>query len=164
MFKFDCDMNGNYEYFNPKSCVFVDFQTARYCPLVIDVLFAIVINTRRLHHQQKIHQYLQYYHNELGKFIDLDRIMSYKKFLESCEYFTLVPLIINPICLTLTLLPKDLMENLNNTNPERFQQICNSDRKDLVFECMDTDPFYRDCVLEAVEELVEYLYFNKSLV
>lgn len=164
MFQFDRDENGNFNYFEPKHCVILDYQTARYCPLAIDVLFVIIANTRKTHHQEKIQNYLQYYYKELEKHVDLQSKMPFESFLESYRYFTLTALIINTITVSLTLLPKDVMRNLNEQNTEMFQKICNVDRKDFIFECMDSDPYYRECLVEAVEELIEFLYFNKGLI
>jgi hypothetical protein len=169
MFRFEDDLNGNLDFNDPKHCILLDFQTARYLPLCLDVMQAIVTTTRRPHHQNMIPEYLEYYYqllsNELQlEKIDLSKKYPWEKFLESCKYFTLIPLVINCICAHLILIPPSFMKHLNEVDTEGFHKFCNVDRNEVILDRIDNDPYYRDCVVEAVEELVEYLYLGYELI
>lgn len=169
MFRFEDDLNGNLDYNDPKNCVLLDFQTARFLPICMDVMHAIVVNTRRAHHQNMFNNYLQFYYemlkNELqSEKIDLNKKYPWSEFLESCKYFTLLPLVINCISTHLTLIPPDFMQHLNEVDCEKFHKFCNVDRNDIILDRIDKDPYYREKNVEVVEELIEHLYLDYELV
>ena len=161
MFKFD-EVDGKIDYSSPKHCILLDYQIARYLPLTVDVLMAIVINTRKTHRQQNLEDYLTFYYERLGyelkeEGIEVSRKITFEEFKISCVEFMVLPLTINAVILTLTLMPSEYVKELN-LNSDNFYKICNVFRDDVVMDLIERDDDYKECLLEAIEELIEYIY------
>lgn len=159
MFKFD-EIDGKFDYSNPHHCILLDYQIARYLPIPVDVLMAIVINTRRDQRKEFMEYYLEFYYEHLkleltNESIEIVEKISFKVFMESCQDFTALLLIINAVILTITQLPSEFVKGLNDAD---FNRVCNIFRDDVVLGLIDKDANYKECLLEAVEELFEYLY------
>lgn len=144
----------------PNHCMLLDFQIAKYLPLPIDVLMVIIVNTRRSHHEEMMDHYLKFYYEcldaELVKNnIKLESKMTFAEFTESCDYFKCLPLVYNAISLMISHIPAEFYAQMT---PEESDKFTVKDRNDVVAKFMDEDSFYRDCVVEAVEDIVEYFY------
>lgn len=155
MFNFDSD---NFD--QPKHCVLLDFQIAKYLPLPIDVLMLILLNTRRAHHEEMMEKYLKFYYESLESAlknvdIDLEPKLSFVKFRASCGYFKLVALVYNAISVMVTHIPTSFFTQIT---PDEYEAFTLTNRNTFVAQFIDEDPFYKDCVTEAVDELVEYIY------
>lgn len=156
MFKFD--VIGDFS--NPQHCILLDYQIARYLPIPVDVLMAIVINTRRDHRQKFMEYYLEFYYEHLKQELAKEEIeiagkISLECFKKNCQDFMVLPLTINAVILTLTQLPSEFMKDLKDAD---FNRICNIFRDDVVLDFIEKDANYKEYLLEAVEELIEYLY------
>lgn len=154
MFKFE-DKKG---FENPKHCMILDFQFAKYSPLQIDVLMLIVLNTRRGHCEKMLEHYLKFYYNVLKRElvknnIDLESIMSWKKFEESCEYFMHVAIVYNAITTMITHIAPEKYVQMTS---EEYEAFIIKGRYPIVKTLMQDDPFYASCVLESIERLVDY--------
>jgi len=145
----------------PNHCMLLDFQVARYLSLPIDVIMLIISNTRKANHQQQnVLLYLKFYYERLRaelskKNIQLEPILSFEKLYESSKYFKLVALVFNAISLTFSVMPPERFSSLSS---EEYAEIMLRNRNDFIGKAIDEDPFYAECIVEGVEELVEYIY------
>lgn len=153
MFTFDGDLE------KPTHCLLLDYQLAKYVPFPIDALMLIILNTRRNNREKDFNAYLKFYYGKLTKelsndSIDFDKIVSYEKFLSSCDYFKLVALVYNAISLMITFIPTEVYTQMTAAEYDEFMT---RDRFATVSGIMDIDEVYQECVAEAVDELIEYL-------
>lgn len=144
----------------PTNCILLDFQIAKYLPLPIDVLIAIAANTRRSHCMEIMKDYLKFYYSRLEyellkSGIDLKSMISFEKFIKSCEYFKHVALVYNAISIMISHIPTKVYAQMS---VEEFRTFTIVSRNEVVANFMQEDSFYNECVTEAVEQLVEYLY------
>jgi hypothetical protein len=138
-------------------CVLIDFQTARYLPLTVDVNMAVILTTRRHHHHQHRSHYLEFYHKNLSeklkKFdIDVDSVMTVDDFLTGCEFHKKVLLVYKAIAVMLTQPSKELFVDFTEADYRDFAQ---GDRCRLVLEFMEKDEIFRETLIEAVQGIVE---------
>lgn len=145
---------------NPNNCILLDFQLSKYLSLPIDVLMAIILNTRRSHCEEMMENYLKFYFNRLEvelarNGIDLKSKLSYRKFRESCDYFKLIAVVYNAISIMITHIPISVYAAMTI---DEYESFTIRDRNAIVAKLMDEDAFYETCAVEAVEELIEYLY------
>lgn len=145
---------------HPNHCMLLDFQIAKYLPLPIDVLMVIIVNTRRSQCKELIDQSLKFYYENLNaelmkNNIELKSKMTFEMFRASCDYFNLMPIIYNAISLMISHIPTEFYTQMTLDQYEAFTV---KNRNDVVNKFMDEDSLYRDCVIEAVEEIIEYLY------
>lgn len=153
MFSFD----GTLE--KPLHCMLLDFQIAKCIPLPIDVLLLIYLNTRRKFREKSLQLHLSFYFEklkeELNKHtIDIEQIVGYQQFMDSCSYFNLVAIIFKSISTMVHCFPTEMFTNMTTAE---YDQFMNNDRYAFVSDLMDSDVDYFERVTEAVEELVEYL-------
>lgn len=156
MFKFDekCDDN------NPLHCILLDYQTARYLPITIDVLMAIVCTTRKHHRDEFCDFYVKFYYeqlsNELQKFKNsLSAKMSFETFVKSCAHHKTFALVYNVILVMITTLPR---EYFVDGSEDDYRDFAEGNRSKLVLDYMDKDSHYHDHLIEAVEAAVEDIY------
>lgn len=166
MFKFEKTADGQFDFQKPKDCLIIDFQIARYLPLVIDVLACIIIPTRKKHHQEHISKYLEFYYDQLNiqlakQNFEIESVLKWDAFKKTCDYYMLLPLVMSAMFKTLTHLPSDKLGKMMDYDEESYIRICNDFRDDLVLEYLEKDEFYRDCLVEAVEELIEFLFVKE---
>lgn len=155
MFKFDQSKTG---FETPTHCLLLDFQIVKYLPLPIDALMAVILNTRRDDHNERLQCYLKFYYDSLAdevmkSGIDLESKITFKDFREACNYFKLVAVIYNAISIMITHIPTEFFVQIPH---EEYEEFSIRDRTKTVFKFMEEDKFYRDCVVEAVEEIIEY--------
>lgn len=142
----------------PTNCVLIDFQTARFLPVTLDVLMAIICNTRRGHYEKFLDYYLKFYYreleNELEQFkIDLQKKMTFEAFMKTVDHHKSVILVYNAVFEMYTLIPNNFFMLLGE---KRFQDFSYGDRTKYILAIMEQDDFYRQCVMEAVEAVVEH--------
>lgn len=153
MFKFD-DRN------QPTHCVLLDFQTARYLPITIDVLMAIICTSRRKHHEEFFNYYIKFYYDQFAKELEnfnikLDQKMSFENFAKSCDYHKTFALVYNVIVLMITTIPQDYFAK---TSEDEFRDFAEGNRSKFILDNMNEDAYYAECLVEAVEAAVEFIY------
>lgn len=156
MFEFDAKLG----FEKPLRCVLLDFQTARYLPITVDVLMAIVCTARREHREELYAFYIAFYYeklaDELKKFsIDLSTEMSFENFTKSCDYHETFALVYNVIVIMITKIPREFFVDFTE---EEYRDFADGNRSKFVLDYMDKDQQYRDVLVEAVEAVVENIY------
>ncbi|XP_055592168.1 uncharacterized protein LOC129743943 isoform X1 [Uranotaenia lowii] len=167
MFSFEKDSSGNYKLDAPQACMLIDFQICRYLPPCIDVLQLLHMTTRRKQRDAHLDQYLEFYYekfsSKLRSFnLDPEKTLSWSEFQTSMDHYRMIPLTFAVIYLALTNLPENVLDDLHNSDPDRYHYICNIDRDDFVLQYMDSDEFYRETMTECVEELLEFFFGFKN--
>jgi Ecdysteroid kinase-like family len=144
----------------PLRCVLLDFQTARYLPITVDVMMTIVCTTRREHCEKFYAFYTKFYYqkltDELKKFnLDLSSTMSFENFAKSCDYHKTFALLYNVIVLMITKIPRDYFVDFSE---DEYRDFADGDRSKFVLDYMEKDSHYRELLVEAVEAVVENVY------
>lgn len=143
----------------PIHCVLLDFQTARYLAITIDFMMALNCTNKRNSHET-FESYMMYYYkllkNELYKFdIDLCTKMSFESFKNGCEYHKLVAFVYNAIVVQITHLPREHFESYTE---DEYRDFADGNRSKHILKFMDKDSIYSDRLIEAVEDILNYLY------
>jgi hypothetical protein len=138
-------------------CVLIDFQTARYLPLTVDVNMAVILTTRRAKHAAMRSHFLQFYYENLSERlrafgIDLKSLMSLESFEKGCEFHKRLFLVYKAIAVMLTQVPQELFEGFSEVDYRDFGQ---GDRCRLVLRFMEQNEFFKECLVEAVGGVVE---------
>lgn len=157
MFKFD-GIDGDWK--KPTHCVLLDFQTARYLPLSVDVLMAIICTTRISHQKEfydyYIHYYYEYLTKELDKFnINLSTKMSFDDYAKSCNYQKAFAYVYNVIVVMLTMIPCEYFLSISE---DKYRDFADGDRSTFILDFMNKDSLYEQCLIEAVEAAVECVF------
>ena len=144
----------------PSHCVLLDFQTARYFPVTIDVLMAVICTTRKAHHEEFYNHYINFYYealkDELKKFnIELDTKMTLESFLKSCDYHKTFAVVYNVIVVMITMIPQEFFVDFTE---DQYRDFAEGDRSKFIMKLMDEDLIYEECLIEAVESAIEYIY------
>lgn len=158
MFKFEDEKSVE----NPIHCVLLDFQLAKYIPLQIDVLIAIIVNTKRDHYEEMMHHYLKFYYEslkqELSKHcVNLDSKITFEKFEKSCEYFKHAALVYNALVTMLIHCP---VENYSRMTSEEYETFLIKNRYPMVKALMEENVTYAEEVKESIKAL--NIYFNDT--
>ena len=140
---------------NSDHCVLIDFQTARYLPLSVDVAMAIVVNSHQ--HEEMMEYYVNYYHaclsDKLRKFdIEIDSIMSKESLLKNCEYHRKYALVNKAIIEMLTKPSKEFFVGFSEDNYHEFDD---GDRSRLVLMFMERDANYDKALSKTVKKIVD---------
>lgn len=156
MFKFD----ENFGLERPVHCVLLDFQTARYLPVTIDVVMAIICTTNTDHQEEFNSHYIGFYFKELSselqRFnINLETIMSLDDFTKSFAYHKAFALVYNVIVLMITLIPREYFSNFND---DEYRDFAEGNRSKFVLDYMNKDLLYEQRLLEAVEASIKFIY------
>lgn len=153
MFKLD-------ESSNPLHCMFIDFQTARYLALTVDVVMTIICTTRREHHERLFDYYINFYFEHLEKCLESsgnrrEPIATKETFTKSCNFHKPFALVYNLIILMNTMMSREYFVDFSE---DQYRDFAEGDRSKFVFEYMKKDPFYKECLVEAVEAVLENFY------
>lgn len=155
MFKLD-------ENSNPVHCIFIDFQTARYLSLTVDVVMAIICTTRRENHERLFEHYINYYYEQLQKCFEssgnaLNSIMTRESFIKGCKFHKPWALVYNLIVLMNTSMDREYFVDFTE---DQYRDFAEGNRSKFVFDYMQKDSFYKECLVEAVEAVLEHFYKN----
>lgn len=156
IFKFD----ENYGWERPLHCVLLDYQTARYLSITIDVMMAIICTTRRTHQDKLYDYYIKFYYNELSKElrnfnIDLKSKMSFENFTKGCDYHKTFALVYHVIILMITLIPREYFVNFSE---DEYREFAEGNRSKFVLDYMSKDLYFSERLVEAVEAAVKFIY------
>lgn len=132
------------------SAIFVDFQTCRYCPPVIDVIFALFMNLTKEERMERETDYLQYYWDQLQTYAGTDEAddnwrLSETEFRESYEEFKLFGYVYRALAVTILKVPKEMVTD-DYKNVERTQPL---------LEYMEENEEFRQLMEECVEDVIE---------
>lgn len=146
-----------------KACVLLDFQICRYLPPVIDFLLSIYLTTRRSHRDQYFEHYLEFYYGALQEKLrhfklNPKQVLPREQLQESLVYYKIIAHVFSCIYLALTNLPENVLEDLHRDNPIQYHEVCNVNRDEFVLKYLNEDDFYRETMVECVEELLEYFF------
>lgn len=140
---------------NPtKSAVFVDFQTCRYSPPAIDVIFTLFMNLTKQERLEKQSEYLKYYYEQLVQHItnhipddkSLDEVVfSEAEFLESIEEFQLFGLVYRALAASILKVPKEIVTDYYK----------NEERAEKLLEYMGENEEFRMLMEESIEDIIE---------
>lgn len=163
MFNFAKDSMGESDLSKPLHCILIDFQISRYLPITLDVLLVIFLCTRARHFKIHMDQYLKFYFEQLTKELlkynlKIDEICTWENFMESVDEIMLLPRMMNPLYMSNSHLPPNVLGNLSVNDPAEYNRVVNVHRDDLLLEYVEKDQEYGDLMVEAVEDLVEYMF------
>lgn len=161
MYRFD---DGENDLAKPAHCLLIDFQICRYLPLTVDVIICILLPSRD---HSNVDECLTFYYGQLASEllkhdVKLANLMSWSAFELSCQSYKLLPLIQQGMFWSLTNLPEGVLPHLLATDEREYIKICNEHRDDIVLDYMERDGYYRDCMIETVERLIEYLFVERK--
>lgn len=156
IFKFD----DNFGWEKPLHCVLLDYQTARYLPITVDVMMAVICTTRRNHQDELCNYYVNFYYEKLSKElktfnIDLKSKMTFENFSQSCDYHKTFALIYHVIILMITLIPRDYFVSFSE---DEYRDFAEGNRSKFVLDYMSKDLYFSECLVEAVEAIVKFIY------
>lgn len=141
----------------PQHCILVDFQTARYLPISIDVLMAIICTVSRKTREENFDHFLRFYYQQLAANtsnlnVNLETLMSFDDFQLVCEYHQRVVLIYRCILLMITTIPDYELAKLSK---DEIYQFCEVDKSEIVLKIMKNDVDYEKTLVEAVNDVIE---------
>lgn len=150
----------SYEDDKPCHCILVDFQTARYLPISVDVVMAVCCTVNKEHQADLFESYIKFYYEqlseELNKFhIDLSTIMPYESFIKSCDYHKTFALVYNVIVIMITSLPREYFVDFGEDN---FRDFADGNRSKFILDYMEKNAEYQMSLIEAVEAAIECIY------
>ncbi|XP_037821499.1 uncharacterized protein LOC119610396 [Lucilia sericata] len=137
-----------------KSAVFVDFQTCRYSPPAIDVIFTLFMNLTKQERLEKQADYLEYYYQQLVQHVTNhlpsdkslnEVIFSEAEFLESIEEFQLFGLVYRALAASILKVPKEIVTDYYK----------NEERSEKLLEYMEENEEFRMLMEECIEDIIE---------
>lgn len=163
MFRFDCDETGKVNYDKPLDCVLFDFQIARYQPPAVDFLCTIYLLTRRLQRNELYDFYVEYYYERLKEKLhklnlEIESILPWKQFLDSLKYYKLFGLVWSGVLHAYVNLPEGYLAELHIKDPVAYHEFGLVSRDAVLMKFFHTDCFYRETLLDSVDETLEYLF------
>lgn len=166
MFRFEKDQFGAINYDRPIDCVLIDFQQARYQPPAVDFLSTIHLLTRRSQRNELFDFYVEYYYEQLQKKLrklnlQIDSMLPRKQFQDSLEYYKLFGMIWSGVLHAYVNLPEGYLSELHIKNPEAYHEFGTISRDAVLRKFLRSDRYYRDTLLESVDEMLEYLFSFK---
>lgn len=144
----------------PMHCVLLDFQTARYLPISVDVVMACICGSGRKISDELYRFYISLYYEllseNLKKFdIDLSSKMPFERYSESCDYHKTFALVYNVIVLMITRIPRDYFVGVTD---DEFRDFADGNRSRFILDFMTKDSSYSELLVEAVEAAIELIY------
>lgn len=152
----------------PKHCVMIDYQICSYHSPIFDLMISMFVSTRREFRDKELNNcfgfYFEYLVNTLKEsFRFTEEEVEQLNFLKpgECEkireYYYFYAMVLNCIFTPLTQLKPGTLTKMKRDDPQRYFTICNINRNEFTRDNMDRDPFYKEYMIEAVRELVEFV-------
>ena len=156
MFKFD----EKFGWEKPLHCVLLDFQTARYLSITVDVMMAIICTTTSDHQDELYDHYVKFYYESLSKEltnfnIDLKSKMSFENFVKSCDYHKTFAVVYRAIILMITTIPRDFFVKFSE---DEYRDFAEGNRSKFVLDYMKKDALFSEGLIDAVEAAVKFIY------
>ncbi|KAJ8965954.1 hypothetical protein NQ317_009596 [Molorchus minor] len=141
-------------------CKFIDFQCGRYVPPSQDVLSVLYLTTSREFRKTYMYQVVGMYYSYLEKHLtvagyNVNNIIPFDQFLESCEQQKLFAIVQTAIYFPLILISNDAVETLLS-DVELNEKALFEDRSYLVLAHMNKDESYIKRLRESIQDLKEY--------
>ncbi|XP_061398998.1 uncharacterized protein LOC133334682 [Musca vetustissima] len=134
------------------SAMFVDFQTCRYCPPVIDVIFTLFMNLNKEERMEREEEYLRYYWDQFKGILASNDDdggeswgLSEEDFLESYKEFKLFGYVYRALAVTILKVPKEIVT----------EEYKNVERTTPLMEYMEENEEFRMLMEECVEDVIE---------
>lgn len=148
----------------PLDCLLIDFQICRYLPLTLDVMICILLPSQD---HSIADDCKKFYFEQLTlelrlRDIEINDLMTWRDFSESCENFKLVPLLQQGMFWSMANINEEVMLNFVDSDEKGYLRVCNDERDDFVLDNMEKDEFYRDSMVGTVERLIEYLFVHEG--
>lgn len=144
----------------PLHCLLLDFQTARYLPITVDVLMTCICGSGRKISEELYRFYISFYYEllseNLKKFdIDLSSKMPFERYSASCDYHKTFALVYNVIVLMITRIPR---EYFIGATDDEFRDFAEGNRSRFILDFMTKDSIYSEVLVEAGEAAIEFIY------
>lgn len=144
----------------PFDCKFVDFQCSRYVPPSQDLMSLIYLTTTRAFRAQHMYELLGIYYANVEKLLklsgyNLNTILPFQAFMESCEEQKLFAIIQTATYLQLILVDSNVLEDFF-ANKILYEKTFFEDRSLLVLKYLNMDNNYKSRLKESVLDLREY--------
>lgn len=150
----------------PQTCCIVDFQLAKYCSPLLDVLFLLYIVPTSSQRHQIYDQCLQHYYSCLQtEFLRLGlstELISWENFLHESRRIRLAALTMMALTEPQTKMSAEITNRLRSQEPEKFDYYLNCDRSELYLRVMQLQPGYEEKIMAPIEELIDYLMENEG--
>ncbi|KAH8366388.1 hypothetical protein KR084_003326 [Drosophila pseudotakahashii] len=151
----------------PNTCCIVDFQIAKYCSPTLDVLFLLYIVASAEVRREIYDECLDHYYKCLESHLErlgldknlITRVISLKE----CQRTRLAALLIWALTEPQTKMSPSISNRLRSEEPEKFDFYLNVDRSELLLRVMEIQPGYKETIMSATRELVDYLMENENL-
>lgn len=145
----------------PQTCCLVDFQLAKYCSPLLDVLYLLHIVTTASQRHQIYDQCLQHYYNCLQtEFLRLGlstELITWETVLQECHRLRLAALTMLAITEPQTKMSAEISNGIRSQEPEKFDYYLNCDRSELYLRVIQLQPGYEEKIMAPVEELIDYI-------
>ncbi|XP_063708812.1 uncharacterized protein LOC134837371 [Culicoides brevitarsis] len=143
----------------PLEAVLIDFQIARYLPPAVDILMLLYLlqrnNDRKSRYDAHISHYYECMKDALAHFgLDIESIFPFEELWRTCEHFQLLGAVLKGVFLPMTHLPKGVIDDIHK-NADAYRKFIAVDRTETILHYIDTDEYFRNWMIEAVEELIE---------
>ncbi|XP_066998233.1 uncharacterized protein [Anabrus simplex] len=149
-----------YENERPVELRFIDFQMYRYIPPVAEILFFLHMTTRRAYREAHLEDFLALYYETLTHELHLqgyesEQLLPLTEIRESLEAYRNMGRIIGVILNQMCLMDPEIIAPYA-TSLGKFRKVLEQDRRQEVDENFQRRPIYRDRLVEALEELIEF--------
>lgn len=166
MYKFGTDETNQVDYDKPLESLLIDYQIARYMPPAADVNMTLYMLQRAKVRAADFQKNLKYYYEQLDLSMkelnmNIEEFLSFKDLLETIDYFKLLGAILKCIFLQMTHLPDGEIDKIH-ADDDVYHQFIMVDRGDILIKYLDTDEYFRNWMVESVEELVEMLIDTRN--
>ncbi|KAG5885372.1 hypothetical protein JTB14_023760 [Gonioctena quinquepunctata] len=144
----------------PTECRFVDFQYGRYTPPSQDVLSLIYLTTNREFREKYMYQVIGMYYNYLERHLkaadlDLNKIIPFPEFMESCEKQKLFAIVQTAIYFPLILIRNNAIHEYFSDKSLNEKALF-EDRSYLVLAHKDKDEMYEQRLIESIQDLKDF--------
>lgn len=159
MYKFGKDQNGKVNLNDPLEAILIDFQIARYLPPAVDILMLLYLLQRNDDRKSRYEDHLSHYYacfkDALAHFgLDIESIFPFEELWRTCEHFQLLGAVLKGVFLPMTHLPPAVIDEIHK-DADKYRKFIAVDRSETIIHYIDTDKYFCDYMVEAVEELIE---------
>ncbi|XP_053677573.1 uncharacterized protein LOC128727662 [Anopheles nili] len=160
MFKCDC-LDAMCE--EPKECILIDFQLARYLPPAVDFLCALYLLTDSEHRKRFEKTHVEYYYASLQRklaILGLDgaAILSREQFEKSLDHYRLMGFVWTGVLHGFVNFPQGVLDKLHHHDPKTYTRMSMENRDDFILKYYDEDRYFRERLDDIVTELLQFLF------
>ncbi|EAT41773.1 AAEL006630-PA [Aedes aegypti] len=161
--RFQSTQTGEVLYEKPLDCVLFDFQISRYQAPAIDFLCAIYLLTCRSHRDESYDFYVKYYYEQLQQklsklHLQAETVLPWEQWLGSLEHYKLFGLVWSGVLHAYVNLPEGYIAQLHESDPKAYHEFGLVSRDAVLMKFFRSDVYYRERLLDSVDETLEYLF------